>query len=69
VDADAVIPGGKVMRLTFTVEDPVAYHKPWSVSIDYVALNQGRVREYICEENTRSPDLAPLMPRASVPDF
>ena len=69
VDADAVVAGGKVMRLSFTVEDHIAYHKPWSVSIDYVALNQGRVREYICEENTRSPDLAPLLPRAHVPDF
>jgi hypothetical protein len=68
VDADAVM-ADKVMRLEFTVEDHVAYHKPWSVTIDYQALNQGRVREYVCEENTRSPDLAPLLPRAHTPDF
>jgi len=69
VDASAVAADAKVMRLEFTVEDHLAYHKPFSVSIDYQSLNQGRVREYICEENTRSPDLAPLLPRARVPDF
>ena len=69
VDADAVAADARVMRLEFTVEDHMAYHKPWSVLIDYQALNQGRVREYICEENTRSPDLAALLPRARVPDF
>jgi hypothetical protein len=68
VDANAAM-ADKVMRLEFTVEDHVAYHKPWSVMIDYQALNQGRVREYVCEENTRSPDLAPLLPRAHTPDF
>ena len=69
VDADAVAADARVLRLEFTLEDHMAYHKPWSVLIDYQALNQGRVREYICEENTRSPDLAPLLPRAQIPDF
>jgi hypothetical protein len=63
-----IISGAKPMRLTFTLEDPIAYKKPWSVTLDYLPLN-GRVREYVCAENSRSSQIAPLLPIAQVPDF
>ena len=56
-DADSVIPGGKTLRLSFTLEDPGAFKKPWSVTLDYLPINS-RLREYICTENAREPDLA-----------
>ena len=67
-DAAAVIPGAKHLRLTFTVEDQIAYRKPWSVTLDYLPLNS-RIREYICAENSRARQLTPLLPIADVPDF
>jgi len=67
-DAAAVIPGRKHMRLTFTLDDPVAFKKPWSVTLDYLPLN-ARVREYICAENSRDPQISPLLPTAEKPDF
>lgn len=66
--ASDVIADRKPMRLTFTLEDPIAYRKPWSVTLDYLPL-RSRVREYICAENSRSSQIAPLLPAASVPDF
>jgi hypothetical protein len=67
-DADAVIKDGKILRLTFTVEDPGAYKKPWSVTLDYLPLSS-RIREYVCAENVRDKDLAPMLPAADIPDF
>jgi hypothetical protein len=67
-DADAVIPGGKTLRLTFTLEDPGAYKKPWSVTLDYLPISP-RLREYVCTENAREPDLATLVPQTDHPDF
>ncbi len=67
-DAAAVVEGGKDMRLTFTLEDPVAYRKPWSVTIDYYELD-ARLREFACAENSHFWDLAPLLPTAVTPDF
>lgn len=67
-DASAVIKDGKVLRLAFTLEDPGAYRKPWSVTLDFLPLN-GRIREYVCAENTRQADLIPMIPKADVPDF
>jgi len=67
-DADAVIPGGKVLRLSFTLEDSGAYKKPWSVTLDYLPINS-RLREYVCTENAREPDLAALIPQTDTPDF
>ena len=66
--ADAVMKDAKGLRLTYTVYDPIAYKKPWSVTLDYMPLDM-RVREYICAENSRSPQLTPLLPTATVPDF
>ena len=67
-DADAVIEGGKHLRLTFTLDDPIAYRKPWSVTLDYYGLSS-RIREYGCAENSRFWDLTPLLPTAVIPDF
>jgi hypothetical protein len=67
-DKAAVIPGRKHLRLSFTLEDPIAFKKPWSVTLDYLPLNM-RVREYVCAENSRSSQLTPLLPTADVPDF
>ena len=67
-DSAAVIPGGKHLRLTFTLEDPIAFRKPWSVTLDYMPL-KARVREYVCAENSRSSQITPHLPVAEVPDF
>jgi hypothetical protein len=67
-DADAVIKGGQVLRQTFTLDDPGAYKKPWSVTLDYLPISS-RLREYVCAENAREPDLAPLIPQTDTPDF
>lgn len=67
-DAAAVVQGGKVMRLTFTSEDRIAYRKPWSVTLDYLELD-ARLREFACAENSRFWDLAPLIPVSDTPDF
>ena len=67
-DADAVVKGGKILRQTFTLDDPGAFKKPWSVTLDYLPINS-RVREYVCAENPREPDLAALIPHTETPDF
>jgi hypothetical protein len=67
-DADAVIPGGRILRLSFTLDDPGAFKKPWSVTLDYLPINS-RLREYVCTENPREPDLAALIPQTDTPDF
>jgi len=67
-DAKAVIAGGKTLRLSFTLEDPGAYKKPWSVTLDFLPINS-RIREYACAENVPDPYLAPLLPTAAIPDF
>jgi hypothetical protein len=67
-DTEAVIEGAKHLRLTFTVDDPIAYRKPWSVTLDYLPL-RSRVREYVCAENSRNPHITPLLPTATIPDF
>ena len=66
-DSKDIIPG-KVLRLEFTQDDPGAYKKPWTTSLDYSAL-KARVREYVCAENVRDGDLYPVLPKAVVPDF
>ncbi len=67
-DSKEIIAGGKTLRLVYTVEDPGAYRKPWSVTLDYLPLKT-RIREYVCAENSRSSDLSPLLPTADIPDF
>ena len=67
-DSKDVMAGGKTLRLMFTLEDPGAYRKPWSVTLDYLPINE-RLREYVCAENSREADLTPLLPTAEIPDF
>jgi len=67
-DASAVIAGGKTLRLSFTLDDPGAYRKPWSVTLDYLPLSS-HIREYVCAENEPDADLAPMLPTADIPDF
>jgi hypothetical protein len=63
-----VIQDGRVLRLEFTVEDPGAFHKPWTTISDYLPL-KSTLREAVCAENSRSPMIAPFIPRAAEPDF
>jgi hypothetical protein len=67
-DRNDLIAGGKTLRLVFTVDDPAAYRKPWSVTLDYMPLIS-HIPEYVCAENYREKDLLPLVPRAEIPDF
>src|SRR5262249_32592283 len=67
-DATDVMEGGKILRLEFALDDPGAYKKPWSVTLDFLPL-KSRLREYICAENSRDPELGPLIPAADTPDF
>lgn len=66
--ADEIVRGGKTLRLEFTVDDPGAYRKPWSVTLDFLPLKTP-IQEYVCTENYQEKDLLPLIPRAEVPDF
>ena len=66
--ADEIVTGGKTLRLTFTVDDPGAYKKPWSVTLDFLPLKTP-IQEYVCTENYQEKDLLPLIPRAEVADF
>lgn len=64
---DTIIPGAKKsLRLVFTVEDPGAFKKPWSVTLDYKPLRVG-LEEEVCAENNR--DWRVLVPTADTPDF
>jgi hypothetical protein len=68
VTADEIIRGGKTLRLEFTVDDPGAYRKPWSVTLDFMPLKTS-IQEYVCTENYQEKDLLPLIPKAEIPDF
>lgn len=56
----------RTLELIFTVEDPGAFKKPWSVKLDYRAMTVG-FEEEICPENNRDWHL--LVPTADRPDF
>ena len=68
INADEVDPRGRTLRLNFTVDDPGAYRKPWSVTLDFVPLKTP-IQEYICTENYQDRDLKPLIPQSDSPDF
>jgi hypothetical protein len=63
-----VMTGGRKLRLTFTVDDPGAYRKPWSVTLDFVPL-KSHIEEYVCTENYRDKDLLRMIPASDAPDF
>ena len=41
-----------------TVEDPVAFTKPWEIVRTYDLKPDWQIIEYVCEENNRNPILA-----------
>ena len=65
---DEIVQGGKTLRLEFTVDDPGAYRKPWSVTLDFMPLKTS-IQEFVCTENYQEKDLLPLIPKAEMPDF
>jgi hypothetical protein len=66
--ANEIAPEGRILRLSFTVDDPGAYKKPWSVTVDFLPL-KAHIEEFVCTENYQEKDLLPLIPKADVPDF
>ena len=49
-----VSPG--VLELLLTVNDPVAFEKPWTVKKTFKRAEKGEeMMEYVCEENNRNP--------------
>ena len=68
ITADEIAPQGKKLRLNFTVDDPGAYRKPWSVTLDFLPLKTP-IEEYVCTENYQDKDLLPLIPKSDTPDF
>ena len=66
--ADEIARKGRMLRLTFTLDDPGAYRKPWSVTLDFLPLKTP-IQEYICTENYQDKDLVPLIPKSEMPDF
>jgi hypothetical protein len=60
-------PGTEAMKLTerfrrrdyghidlqFTIEDPKAYTKPWTVSLEFTATPDTELIEYVCDENEK----------------
>jgi hypothetical protein len=43
------------MDLQYTIDDPKAYAKPWTVSAKIHLVPEGDLIEYICEENNKAP--------------
>ena len=43
------------MDLQFTIDDPKAYAKPWTVAAKVHLLPQDDLIEYVCEENNKAP--------------
>jgi len=68
ISPDEVVPDGKRLRLTFTVDDPGAYRKPWSVTLDFAPLKTP-IQEYVCTENYQEKDLLMMIPKSDQPDF
>jgi hypothetical protein len=68
ISPDEVVQNERKLRLTFTVDDPGAYRKPWSVTLDYLPLKPP-IQEYVCTENYQEKDLLPLIPKSDTPDF
>ena len=39
--------------LQFTIEDPKAYTKPWTVNLEFTATPDSELIEYVCDENEK----------------
>lgn len=59
-------PNTTALQLVFTVEDPIALKKPYSVTLEYQPIASAP-DEQVCAENNR--DWAVLIPTADKPDF
>jgi hypothetical protein len=57
---------GKTLELSFTIEDPAVFHKPWTTVVGYKP-DRREQREVVCAENNRA--YFDLMPIAQMPDF
>lgn len=46
-----------VLEITFTIDDPKTYSRPWTARAQYRWAPDARLNEYVCEENNRNkPD-------------
>jgi hypothetical protein len=61
-----LIPDGRGLEVTVTVDDPETYYQPWKGVLRY-RRNPGAVQEAICAENNQQFDYH--MPQADRPDF
>ena len=62
-----MIDGGKMMEVTFTVEDPDAFYEPWSGKRRYRRVEQEANEKICAENNTNIFDYH--LPVADKPDF
>ena len=46
-----------VLEITYTIDDPKTYSRPWTARAQYRWAPEARLTEYVCEENNRNkPD-------------
>ncbi len=67
-----MIDGGKKLQVSVTVDDPGAFHKPWSGIAQWNKVDRGAMQESYCaENNTMDFDSLPRwpMPEAKKADF
>ena len=71
VEHYGVEPGGKTMRVDFTIDDPKAFSAPWSATGMYRKTNQAQLEESICAENNTDAFTGKLfpIPVANTSDF
>lgn len=50
--------GPTVLEVTFTIDDPKAFTKPWVAKREYDMRPDSRLLEYVCEENNRNAPTA-----------
>jgi hypothetical protein len=59
---DAFVFSGRTMQVDFRVEDPNAFHAPWSAAATYRRVNQPQLEESICSENNMDHFTGKLFP-------
>jgi hypothetical protein len=62
-----LIEGGRMMQVIFTVDDPEAFHQPWTGMRRYRRVKQDAFEKICAENNTHIFDYN--MPEAARPDF
>jgi hypothetical protein len=70
VERYRLIDNGQVLEVRFNVEDPGAFHAPWSAVLKY-RRNQNAYEEVRCAENNRAIGMGDrfTMPTDDTPDF